>query len=94
MMTDIRCGVSQHRKAKRAQKPRMDALMAEFGETYFRLLEEAPLLPEEQREEKRRRAGAYSEGLLVHGGASTDVFLKALGREKTERFFREVLFGA
>ena len=32
-------------------------------------------------------------GLLKNGGPSTDVFLKALGQEKTEWVFRSALFG-
>lgn len=42
---------------------------------------------------KQAKTAAYVEGLLTHGGPSTDVFKKALGPEKTEQLFRKVLFG-
>jgi len=42
---------------------------------------------------KREKAGIYVEGLLTHGGPSTDVFKKAIGEDKTARLFRHVLFG-
>lgn len=42
---------------------------------------------------KRKRSSVYVEGLLTHGGPSTDVFKKALGDEKTGQLFRYVLFG-
>ena len=42
---------------------------------------------------KTEKASAYVEGLLSHGGPSTDVFKKALGEEKTAELFRRVLFG-
>ena len=43
-------------------------------------------------EEKRKRTAVYVDGLLSHGGPSTDVFKKALGDETTARLFRTVLF--
>ena len=42
---------------------------------------------------KMEKASVYVNGLLTHGGPSTDVFKKALGDEKTGKLFREVLFG-
>lgn len=42
---------------------------------------------------KREKTSHYVEGLLTHGGPSTDVFKKTLGEEKTARLFRDVLFG-
>lgn len=42
---------------------------------------------------KSEKASVYVEGLLQNGGPSTDVLLKAIGREKTEALFRSVLFG-
>ena len=41
---------------------------------------------------KIAKSSKYCEGLLKFGGTSTDVFMKNLGREKTERLFREILF--
>ena len=42
---------------------------------------------------KREKASVYVEGLLSHGGPSTDVFKKALGEETTAELFRNILFG-
>ena len=41
---------------------------------------------------KREKASVYVEGLLKHGGPSTDVFKKGIGEEKTAELFRKVLF--
>lgn len=45
------------------------------------------------RAEKKKSASVYTEGLLNNGGASTDQFIKAKGKDYTQRFFREVFFG-
>ena len=42
---------------------------------------------------KLEKASVYVDGLLEHGGPSTDVFKKSLGEEKTAELFRKVLFG-
>ena len=42
---------------------------------------------------KKEKASVYVEGLLQHGGPSTDVFKKSIGAEKTAELFRTVLFG-
>lgn len=41
---------------------------------------------------KRAKAAVYVEGLLTHGGPSTDVFKKGIGEEKTAELFRKYLF--
>ena len=41
---------------------------------------------------KQEKAGIYVEGLLKHGGPSTDVFKKGIGEEKTAELFRKTLF--
>ena len=41
---------------------------------------------------KREKASVYVEGLLTHGGPSTDVFKKGIGEEKTAALFRKILF--
>lgn len=42
---------------------------------------------------KLENASVYVEGLLSHGGPSTDVFKKGIGEQKTADLFRHVLFG-
>lgn len=41
---------------------------------------------------KREKTAAYVDGLLTHGGPSTDVFQRGIGREKTADLFHRVLF--
>lgn len=41
---------------------------------------------------KREKTAVYVNGLLTHGGPSTDVFQKGIGREKTADLFHRVLF--
>lgn len=41
---------------------------------------------------KREKASVYVEGLLTHGGPSTDVFKKGIGEKKTAELFRKILF--
>ena len=43
--------------------------------------------------QKLEKASVYVEGLLSHGGPSTDVFKKGIGEQKTADLFRHVLFG-
>ena len=44
-------------------------------------------------EEKKALQAVYVNGLLEHGGASTDAFVKNIGKEKTEELYRKYLFG-
>ncbi len=43
--------------------------------------------------EKKALQASYVNGLLSHGGSSTDMFLKYVGQEKTEILYRQYLFG-
>ncbi len=69
--------------------PRFDSLTAEYLDAYITLCKEAK---ECARDEKIKEAQSYTEGLLSNGGPSTDQFIKAKGREFTEKLFRETLF--
>ena len=42
---------------------------------------------------KLENAAVYVNGLLEHGGPSTDVFIKTLGTDKTRLLFEKYLFG-
>ena len=61
-----------------------DALRA-----YIDLLRSSPAVDEVA---KKRKTAEYVNGLFAHGGPSTDAFVKALGREKAERLFDQVIF--
>jgi len=76
-------------KGKKADTPRFDVYAVQHMDAYLASAPDGLCDPAA----KREKASVYVEGLLQNGGPSTDVFLKALGREKTERLFRTVLFG-
>lgn len=85
----IKLPQSISKKAKKAQTAQMDKLAYEHFLAYLSIGANEV----SDTSEKRTRSSEYVEGLLCHGGPSTDVFKKALGEEKTARLFREVLFG-
>ncbi len=41
---------------------------------------------------KKQKADEYTQGLLTHGGPSTDMFLKKKGKEFTESFYNDIFF--
>ncbi|MCC8101001.1 MAG: hypothetical protein LIP11_01660 [Clostridiales bacterium] len=86
----IKLPVSLARKGKKAQRTAFDACARDYLAAYLAAAKSASVCDPTAKQEK---AAVYVEGLLTHGGPSTDVFLKALGREKTEKLFRTVLFG-
>lgn len=86
---DIKLEESISKKGKRAQTPELDALAYEHFEAYL----SAPAVATADVSQKKARSAAYVNGLLTHGGPSTDVFKKTLGAEPTSRLFCEVLFG-
>ncbi len=86
----IKLPVSLSKKGRKAQREAFDRCALAYFQAY---LEEAKGAGVCCAQEKREKASVYVEGLLKHGGPSTDVFLNALGRPKTEELFRSVLFG-
>jgi hypothetical protein len=85
----IRLPQSISKKGKKAHRQAFDRLALD----HFTAWLSADCPPLTDPAAKRAKAAAYVDGLLTHGGPSTDVFKKALGQEKTERLFRAVLFG-
>ncbi len=86
---NIKLPQSISKKGKRAQTPELDALTYEHFEAYLN----APAATVTDKAQKNARSAAYVNGLLEHGGPSTDVFKKTLGEDTTARLFCEVLFG-
>lgn len=86
----IKLACSLKKKGKKEITPRFDQLTAEYVDAYLTLCREAA---ECDRAGKMKAAQAYTEGLLTNGGPSTDQFVKAKGREFTEKLFRETIFG-
>ena len=86
----IKLAVSLSKKGKKAHRERFDSCAAEYLEAF---LEAAGTAAYCEPGPKKEKASVYVEGLLNNGGPSTDVFMKGLGREKTEFLFRHFLFG-
>ncbi len=86
---DIRMPVSLGLKGKKDETPAFDTLTRQYLETYLML--QAPALTDPDM--KKQKALLYVNGLLDNGGPSTDVFIKALGKERTAEFFHQVMFG-
>lgn len=84
----IRYGSSLKFKSKDTEK--MEKASAEYFEECLKILKQAEKC---DKEKKTKKVRAYSHGLIENGGPATDSFLKAWGKEKTEKFFDEVMFG-
>ena len=86
----IKLAVSLSKKGKKAHSAAFDSCTMDCLEAYLDSAENAPWCDPAG---KKAKAAVYVEGLLEHGGPSTDVFKKGLGPEKTALLFRHVLFG-
>ena len=87
----IKLPQSLSKKGRKPQSAALDSASADYLTQYLALAREAPAC---EAEAKREKTAVYVEGLLSHGGPSTDVFRKGIGEEKTARLFRDVLFAA
>lgn len=87
---DIKLPQSFSKKGKKVQTPAFDDATTQYLAAY---LDAAKAAAPCDAAAKREKASVYVEGLLTHGGPSTDVFKKAIGEEKTAQLFRYVLFG-
>lgn len=86
----IKLKESTAKKGKKAQTQKYSELTKAYLEAY---LDGAKQLSKVNEDDKKKKASVYVEGLLEHGGPSTDVFKKKIGIEKTTELFRQVLFG-
>ncbi len=86
----IKLPCSLSKKGKKNHTPAFDACALEYLQSFLTAAKTAPACPAEP---KREKASVYVEGLLQHGGPSTDVFKKGIGEEKTALLFRKILFG-
>lgn len=87
----IKLAVSLSKKGKKVHRQGFDACTQEYMAAY---LEDAACAAPCAADAKQEKASVYVEGLLRHGGPSTDVFRKAIGDERTAQLFRTVLFKA
>lgn len=86
----IKLKESDAKKGKKKETAAFDKFAADYLESYLELIKQAPSCMAEQKKEK---ASVYVEGLLTHGGPSTDIFKQHYGEEKTADLFRNILFG-
>jgi len=87
---DIKLPQSLSKKCKKIQTPAFNDAAYQYMVSFLNAAQNAPVCDEAV---KREKASVYVEGLLTHGGPSTDVFKKSLGDEKTAQLFRYILFG-
>lgn len=87
---DIKLSVSLAKKGKKSHTADFDACALEYLEAYLLDVAQAEYC---EPGPKKDKASVYVEGLLKHGGPSTDVFKKGIGDEKTAELFRNILFG-
>lgn len=85
----IKLAVSLSKKGKKTETAAFDGCALEYLEAFVEAAKAAPSCPAAP---KREKASVYVEGLLTHGGPSTDVFKKGIGDEKTAELFRKILF--
>ncbi len=87
---DIKLLQSFSKKGKKVHTPAFDDATYQYMAAF---LEAAQAAPACDADAKREKASVYVEGLLSHGGPSTDVFKKSIGEERCAHLFRYVLFG-
>ena len=85
----IKLEVSLSKKGKKARRRSFDATAIHYLAQYLLAAKNAAAC---EAAPKREKASVYVEGLLAHGGPSTDVFKKGIGEEKTAHLFRKILF--
>lgn len=64
-------------------------LLKDYFTKIASIIKEADDIPDEEKREANKK---YVDGLLKNGGTSTDMFLKKIGKEKTEELFRKYVF--
>ena len=87
----IKLPQSLSKQGTKAQSEAFDSIVSRYLTQYLAAARNAPACDAAR---KREKAGIYTEGLLTHGGPSTDIFKKGIGEEKAAELFRRVLFAA
>ena len=85
----IKLKESISKKAKKQLTEELDLLTLEHFDAYLSV--NASDLTDI--EKKNQLSSQYVNGLLEHGGPSTDVFIKLFGIEKTRQLYNKILFG-
>ncbi len=85
----IKLSQSISKKAKKAQTEELDSMALAHFDAYLNI-HSADVADVNK---KAALSAEYVNGLLTHGGPSTNVFKKSLGEENTAKLFKVVLFG-
>ena len=85
----IKLPQSISKKAKKQFTNELDLFTLEHFDAYLRV---NPIDLTDM-EKKNQLSKQYVNGLLEHGGPSTDVFVKLFGIEKTKELYNKILFG-
>lgn len=85
--------VTTYKTGRSGADAALESLLTDSVRVYLEQSKAFPVLTESEQAEKRQITLAYTDGLIEKGGISTDVFKKALGEEKTKKFFDDVFFG-
>ncbi|WP_295090412.1 hypothetical protein [Ruminococcus sp.] len=82
-----------HKAGKRVDDEKIEEMFCDAISTYMENAKELDELSDVEKGEKLALTQEYSDNLISKGGVSTDVFKKALGEDKTKKFFDNVFFG-
>ena len=85
--------VGAYKNGKMRDDAALKDLMLDTLKVYEHHADQLPILTNEKKQEKIKITMEYTDGLITHGGISTDVFKDSLGEEKTKHFFNTVFFG-
>lgn len=86
---DIKLSGGMSYKGKKKISGAFDKLSKEYVMTFFNL----PDIPVTDVAVKKQKTLNYVNDLLENGGPSTNVFINAIGKERTKKLFYQVLFG-
>lgn len=86
---DIKLSGGMSYKGKKKESETFDKLSKEYMTKFFNL----PDVPVTDVAVKKQKTLNYVNDLIENGGPSTNVFIKAIGKEKTKKLFYQVLFG-
>lgn len=85
--------VGVYMKGKRADDEREEEALVQWIRAAMDYADSKDVLNTEEKAQKLPVVEEYTNGLVDQGGVSTDIFVRALGEEKTRDFFEKVLFG-
>ncbi len=86
---NLKFSQSVYKSVKSKESEKIDSLVEDYFVSYL----ESVCAGSPDISVKKKKTEDYVSGLLKNGGPSTDAMKKRLGDEKTEKLFRNLLFG-